>query len=98
MRKLGREILFQYGSSTKLDAFLSDLQWLADEWHNYSQNSTMNGMQDRAEEIARTILEGSGVDVNGDMAETRKELKAFLKGRPINVTEGINQTAYFEQK
>lgn len=98
VRKLGREILFQYGSSTKLDAFLSDLQWLADEWHNYSQNSTMNGMQDRAEEIARTILEGSGVDVNGDMAETRKELKAFLKGRPINVTEGINQTAYFEQK
>lgn len=93
VRKLGREILFQYGSSTKLDAFLSDLQWLADEWHNYSQNSTMNGMQDRAEEIARTILEGSGVDVNGDMAETRKELKAFLKGRPINVTE--EKTAYF---
>lgn len=44
-----------------------------------NQNDSYSDMVDAAEGIARKILEGSGVDVNGDLEEPRKELKQYLR-------------------
>lgn len=73
VRKLARDILRGYSSDTKVEDILPDLQRLA------NQNDSYSDMVDAAEGIARKILEGSGVDVNADLAETRERLKKYLR-------------------
>lgn len=63
VRKLGREILREYSSSTKVDEILNDLQWLADDAAGKG-NASFQDLTEAAEKIARKVLEGSGVDVN----------------------------------
>ena len=89
VRKMARELLGQYDSSTKAAEIMDDLQWLADQWANGGSNADYSDMMDCANRIARNVLEGSGVDVNADMAETRKELRQYLRTTPINVTDTI---------
>ena len=81
VRSLAREILRGYSSKTRAEDIIPDLQRIA------NQNDSYSDMVDAAEGIARKILEGSGVDVNGNLAETRKELKQYLRSTPINITE-----------
>lgn len=88
VRKLGREILREYSSSIKVDEILTDLQWLADDAIGKG-NASFQELTDAAEKIARKVLEGSGVDVNGDLAEIRQALKQYLRSTPINITESI---------
>ena len=64
VRKLGREILREYSSSTKVDEILTDLQWLADDAAGKG-SASFQELTEAAEKIARKVLEGSGVDVNG---------------------------------
>lgn len=89
VRKLARELLGRYDSGTKATEILNDLQWLADQWANGGSTADYSDMMDCANRIARSVLEGSGVDVNADMAETRKELRQYLRTTPINVTDTI---------
>ena len=88
VRKLGREILREYSSSIEVDEILTDLQWLADDAVGNGKASYQE-LTDAAEKIARKVLEGSGVDVNGDLAEIRQALKQYLRSTPINITESI---------
>ena len=88
VRKLGRELLRQYSSRANVEDILTDLQWLADDAVG-QPNATFDEVTDRAEKVARKVLEGSEVDVNADAAEIRKELKKYLKDTPIKVTESI---------
>lgn len=83
VRKLARDILRGYSSDTRAEDILPDLQRLA------NQNDSYSDMVDAAEGIARKVLEGSGVDVNGDLEETRKELRQYLRSTPINITESM---------
>ena len=88
VRKLGRELLRGYSSRTNVEDILTDLQWLADDAVGQPKAS-FDEVTDRAEKVARKVLEGSEVDVNADAAEIRKELKKYLKDTPIKVTESI---------
>lgn len=88
VRKLGRELLRGYSSRTNVEDILTDLQWLADDAVG-QPNASFDELTDRAEKVARKVLEGSEVDVNADAAEIRKELKKYLKDTPIKVTESI---------
>lgn len=88
VRRLGREILSSYSSSTKVDEILPELQWLANDAIGKS-GASYGGLTEAAERIARKVLEGSGVDVNGELAEERQALKKYLRSTPINVTESI---------
>lgn len=88
VRRLGREILSSYSSSTKVDEILPELQWLANDAIGKNSASYAE-LTEAAERIARKVLEGSGVDVNGELAEERQALKKYLRSTPINVTESI---------
>lgn len=88
VRKLGRELIREYSSGIKVDEILTDLQWLADDAVGNGKASYQE-LTDAAEKIARKVLEGSGVDLNGDLAEIRKALKQYLRSTPINITESI---------
>lgn len=88
VRRLGREILSSYSSSTKVDEILPELQWLANDAIGKS-GASYGALTEAAERIARKVLEGSGVDVNGELAEERQALKKYLRSTPINVTESI---------
>ena len=73
VRKIGRQLIRNYSSNTNIEDILPDLQRIA------NQNDSYSDMVDAAEGIARKILEGSGVDVNADLAETRERLKKYLR-------------------
>ena len=73
VRKIGRQLIRNYSSNTNIEDILPDLQRLA------NQNDSYSDMVDAAEGIARKILEGSGVDVNADLAQTRERLKKYLR-------------------
>ena len=73
VRKIGRQLIRNYSSNTNIEDILPDLQLIA------NQNDSYSDMVDAAEGIARKILEGSGVDVNADLAETRERLKKYLR-------------------
>lgn len=88
VRKLGREILSAYSSRTKIDEILTDLQWLADDAVGKG-GASFQELTDRAEKIARKVLEESIVDVNWELAETRRALQRYLQSTPINITESI---------
>ena len=88
VRKLGREILSAYSSRTKIDEILTDLQWLADDAVSQG-GASFQELTDRAEKIARKVLEESIVDVNWELAETRRALQRYLQSTPINITESI---------
>ncbi|MCI5484046.1 MAG: hypothetical protein MR426_03110 [Clostridiales bacterium] len=88
VRKLGREILREYSSSIEVDEILTDLQWLADDAVGNGKASYQE-LTDAAEKIARKVLEESIVDVNWELAETRRALQRYLQSTPINITESI---------
>ena len=88
VRKLGWEILSAYSSRTKIDEILTDLQWLADDAVGKG-GASFQELTDRAEKIARKVLEESIVDVNWELAETRRALQRYLQSTPINITESI---------
>ena len=88
VRRIGRELLREYSSRTKVEDILTDLQWLADDSVGQPK-ATFDEVTDRAEKVARKVLEGSEVDVNADAAEIRKDLKKYLSDTHIKVTESI---------
>lgn len=88
VRRLGREILSSYSSSTNVDEILPELQWLANDAIGKG-GASYGSLTAAAEKIARKVLEGSEVDVNGDLAEDRQALKKYLQSTRINVTESI---------
>ena len=73
VRKIGRQLIRNYSSNTNIEEILPDLQRIA------NQNDSYSDMVDAAEGIARKILEGSGVDVNADLAQTRERPKKYLR-------------------
>lgn len=73
VRKIGRQLIRNYSSNTNIEEILPDLQRIA------NQNDSYSDMVDAAEGIARKILEGSGVDANADLAQTRERLKKYLR-------------------
>lgn len=88
VRRLGREILSSYSSDTQVDEILPELQWLANDAIGKG-NASYAELVEASEKVARKVLEGSGVDVNGELAEERQALKKYLRSTPINATEGI---------
>ena len=61
VRRIGRELLREYSSRTNVEDILTDLQWLADDAVGQPK-ATFDEVTDRAEKVARKVLEGSEVD------------------------------------
>ena len=61
VRRIGRELLRGYSSRTNVEDILTDLQWLADDAVGQPK-ATFDEVTDRAEKVARKVLEGSEVD------------------------------------
>ena len=91
VRSLAGQLIRQYSSKTEVEEILPEMQWLADSiWRNDPKISYTD-LQDSAQNIARMVLDGSEVNLNAENWETGQELKRFLRGRYINVDEGLKE-------
>ena len=91
VRSLASQLIRQYSSKTEVDEILPEVQWLADSiWRNDPKISYAD-LQDSAQSIARMVLDGSEVNLNAENWETGQALKRFLRGRYINVNEGLKE-------
>lgn len=89
VKKLARQLRWDYGSQTEVSDYLPELQWLADNRQN--KKAKFADMMQTAENVARQVLDGCRVNVNEEQMETMKELKKFLRGRYINVDESLKE-------
>lgn len=91
VRTLARQLINQYGSQTRTSEILPELQWLADNRRTESETVTEQDLFDTAENVAKTILDGSSIDVNAEQKEQAKALRRFLNRRYINVDESLKE-------
>lgn len=91
VRTLARQLINQYGSRTRTSEILPELQWLADNRRTESETVTEQDLFDTAENVAKTILDGSSIDVNAEQKEQAKALRRLLDRRYINVDESLKE-------
>ena len=91
VRTLARKLVNQYGSQTRTSEILPELQWLADNRRTESETVTEQDLFDTAENVAKTILDGSSIDVNAEQKEQAKALRRLLDRRYINVDESLKE-------